>query len=120
MLVRVGSVDPPPLAAAIEFMMDPKFAAHPFAEEKDCGAHIHKTSGYPEDKTCKQPVPVGDGDRGSAIKPGGGKYGQQGQQTHAYPGGSQVEQGFRRGQPVRLIGSGERPAKENSGEQEAA
>ena len=120
LLVVVGCPDAAMLAAAVVFVMDPELPAHPFTQKIDGAAQVNKTGGNPEDKSCNQLVPVTNGYDRSAIKPRAGKGCEASQQADGHPGGGYIKEGLRCGQPVGLIGAGQRPAKQDAGEEEAA
>jgi hypothetical protein len=115
-----GRPDGAALAAAVEFVMDQELPTHPFTQEVDGAAQTDKAGGNPENAGRKKLVPMANGKGGAAVKSCGSEYNECGQQGDGDEGGGQIEQGLGCGQPVGLIGAGQRPAKEDPGKKEAA
>lgn len=115
-----GGPDPALFAAAVKFMMDPKFAGHPLSQEIDSAAQVDQARGNPKDPCRKQLIPVAEGEHRSAIKSRGSKCDEAGQEGDGDPCGGQIKQGLRSRKPVGQVWSGQRPAEEYAGKQEAS
>jgi hypothetical protein len=69
-----GCPDAAVFVAAVEFMMDPEFPAHPLAQEVNGAAQVEEAGGDPQDPGSKELFPTAERySRSAAIKSGSGK-----------------------------------------------
>ena len=116
----LGYPDAAAFVAPVKFVMDPELTANPFAKEVDGAAQIDQAGGDPEDATRKQLIPMGNRCGRTAIKSWSSEFYQISEQADTDPGRSHIEQGFGSGQPMGLVRSCQRPAKQDAGEEETA
>src|SRR5579872_3969208 len=100
-LVRaVDGPGPAAFFAAIELVVDPEFAAHPFPQQENSPEEINDAAGEPKHPSGGHLILMGDGKGRGSIQSGRGEFDKESQKADTQPGRRNIKQGFGRRQTV--------------------